>query len=326
MECWYGMSWTGGAPIRFGGIGLNSVGKKKGFFMDLKGVYTAIVTPFRRDGGLDEAALRSLIEAQIEGGVSGLVPCGTTGESPTLNYKEHDRVIEISIAQAAGRVPIIAGTGSNSTAEAVRLSLHAAEAGADALLLVNPYYNKPTQKGLFYHFREIANAVSIPCVLYNIKGRTGVNLETDTLVSLTAECKNIKAVKEASGSLAQMKAVLAAVDDDFRVLSGDDNMTLDLIRAGGHGVISVASNLVPGKMSTMVSAALNGDMETAEAVNEELKDLFSTLFIETNPIPVKTALAMMGKIEEVFRLPMCELSTDENRQTLEAAIRKTGLI
>lgn len=294
--------------------------------MDLKGVYTAIVTPFRRDGGLDETALQNLIEAQIEGGVSGIVPCGTTGESPTLNYKEHERVIEIAITQAAGRVPVIAGTGSNATAEAVRLSLHAAEAGADALLLVNPYYNKPTQKGLFYHFREIANAVSIPCILYNIQGRTGVNLETDTLVSLTKECKNIKAVKEASGSLAQMKEVVAAVSDDFRVLSGDDNMTLDLIRAGGHGVISVASNLTPKKMSTMVAAALNGDMETAEAVNNELKDLFSALFIETNPIPVKTALAMMGKIEEVFRLPMCELSTEENRQNLEAAIRKTGLI
>ncbi len=294
--------------------------------MEFKGVYTAIVTPFRRDGGLDEVALCKLIDEQIADGVSGIVPCGTTGESPTLTHKEHDRVIEMTISHVAGRVPVIAGTGSNSTAEAVRLSIHAMEAGADALLLVNPYYNKPTQKGLFFHFKEIANSVSIPCVLYNIKGRTGVNLETDTLVSLAAACKNIVAVKEASGSLDQMKQVIRATADDFYVLSGDDNMTLDLIKAGGHGVISVASNLVPKKMSTLVAAALGGDMKTAEALNEELRELFSALFVETNPIPVKTALAMMGKTEEVFRLPMCELSTDEARNTLAAAIRKLGLI
>lgn len=294
--------------------------------MHFKGVYTAIVTPFGRDGSLDETALRKLIDAQLQGGVSGIVPCGTTGESPTLTHKEHDRVIEVTISQVAGRVPVIAGTGSNSTAEAVRLSLHAMEAGADALLLVNPYYNKPTQKGLYYHFKEIANSVSIPCVLYNIKGRTGVNLETDTLVSLASDCKNVVAVKEASGSLDQMKQVIAATADDFYVLSGDDNMTLDLIKAGGHGVISVAANLVPTKMTALVTSALAGDMKAAEAVDAELKELFSVLFIETNPIPVKTALAMMKKVEEVFRLPMCELSTDENRQALELVLRKLGLV
>jgi 4-hydroxy-tetrahydrodipicolinate synthase len=294
--------------------------------MDFKGVYTAIVTPFQKDGGLDEAALRNLIDTQIGGGVSGLVPCGTTGESPTLDYDEHDRVIELTIEHTHGRVPVIAGTGSNSTAEAVMLSRHAEKAGADALLLVNPYYNKPTQKGLFLHFREIARSVSVPCVLYNIKGRTGVNLETETLVSLTKECKNIVAVKEASGSLDQMSSVIASTDKGFRVLSGDDNMTLDLIKAGGHGVISVASNLVPEKMVRLVTSALSGDMKTAESINAELADLFSVLFIETNPIPVKTALAMMARCEEVFRLPMCELSTSENRAALRTVIEKLGLI
>jgi 4-hydroxy-tetrahydrodipicolinate synthase len=284
------------------------------------------VTPFTSGGALDEAGLRRLIDAQIAGGVSGIVPCGTTGESPTLSHGEHDRVIEITIDQVAKRVPVIAGTGSNATAEAVRLSTHAQEAGADALLLVNPYYNKPTQKGLFLHFKAVADAVSIPCVLYNIKGRTGVNLETDTLVSLADACQNIVAVKEASGDIEQMKSVIQRTGDDFRVLSGDDNMTLALVRAGGNGVISVASNLVPEKMVAMTKAALSGDFETAGKLDGELRDLFKVMFIETNPIPVKTALAMMGQIEEVFRLPMCELSSQENRDALMGVLKKLGLV
>ncbi len=294
--------------------------------MNLQGVFTAIVTPFDRDGNLDEAAFRRLIDEQIAGGVSGLVPCGTTGESPTLSHEEHDRVIALTIEQAAKRVPVIAGTGSNSTAEAVRLSTHAMEAGADAVLLVNPYYNKPTQRGLFLHFKAVADAVSIPCVLYNIQGRTAVNLETDTLVALADACSNIAAVKEASGNLAQMRSVIERTDGDFRVLSGDDNMTLELIKAGGHGVISVASNLVPEKMVALTNAALAGDFEAAGALNDELKELFQAMFIETNPIPVKTALAMMGKIEESFRLPMCELSTEAKRHALEEVLKKTGLL
>jgi 4-hydroxy-tetrahydrodipicolinate synthase len=294
--------------------------------MDLRGVFTALVTPFRKDGSLDEDALRRLIDAQLAGGVAGVVPCGTTGESPTLTHAEHDRVIEITIEHVAKRVPVIAGTGSNATAEAVRLSTHAMEAGADALLLVNPYYNKPTQLGLFRHFKAVADAVSIPCILYNIKGRTGINLETDTLVSLAAECENIVAVKEASGDIDQMKSVIARTSEAFRVISGDDNLTLDLIKAGGDGVISVASNLVPEKMVAMTTAALEGDFPTAERLNAELKELFEVMFIETSPIPVKTALAMMGKLEEVFRLPMCELSSPENRQAVERALRTLDLI
>ncbi len=294
--------------------------------MELRGVFTALVTPFTRDGGLDEGGLRRIIDSQIEGGVSGLVPCGTTGESPTLSHAEHDRVIEITIEHVAGKVPVIAGTGSNSTAEAVRLSTHAMAAGADALLLVNPYYNKPTQLGLFRHFKAVADAVSIPCILYNIKGRTAVNLETDTLVSLAEACDNIVAVKEASGDLDQMKAVIARTRDGFRVLSGDDGITLELVKAGGDGVISVASNLVPERMVAMTTAALDGDLETAARLNGELAELFEAMFIETNPIPVKTALAMMGRVEEVFRLPMCELSTDEKRQALASVLERQGLL
>ena len=294
--------------------------------MDLQGLFTAIVTPFKKDGSLDELGLRRLIDDQIAAGVSGVVPCGTTGESPTLSHEEHDRVIDITVEQVSKRIPVIAGTGSNATAEAVRLSTHAMAAGADAVLLVNPYYNKPTQKGLFLHFKAIADAVSIPCVLYNIKGRTAVNLETDTLVALTDQCDNIVAVKEASGSLEQMKSVIERTAKGFRVLSGDDNMTLSLIKAGGDGVISVASNLVPEKMVALTEAALKGDFEVAAGLNDELKVLFGAMFIETNPIPVKTALAMMGKIEEAFRLPMCELSSQEHRQALEGVLKQLGLV
>jgi 4-hydroxy-tetrahydrodipicolinate synthase len=238
----------------------------------LVGVYTAMITPFNERGEVDETALRDLIEFQIENGVDGLVPCGTTGESPTLSHAEHDRVIEITIEQVGRRVPVIAGTGSNSTAEAVRLSQQAMKAGADAIMLVNPYYNKPTQKGLFLHFQEVARSVSLPCVIYNIKGRTGVNLETETLMRLCDACSNILAVKEASGDLQQMKAVIARRRPDFSVLSGDDNMALALVSAGGDGVISVASNLVPDKMVALIHGALRGELETAQSLDTELSD------------------------------------------------------
>lgn len=281
---------------------------------NLKGVYTALITPFTKSGEVDEDALKKIIEYQIESGVSGLVPCGTTGESPTLSHEEHDRVIKLTVEAAAGRVPVIAGTGSNATSEAIRLTKHAEESGVDAVLLVNPYYNKPTQKGLYLHFKAIADSVKIPCVLYNIKGRTGVNLETEILAQLSRDCSNITTVKEASGDLQQMKDVIGATDSSFHVVSGDDNMTLDLIEAGGKGVISVASNLIPGRMVEMVSLALDGSMPAARAKEKELSEFFKTMFIETNPIPIKTAMAMRGWCEEEFRLPICPLSTEENRR------------
>ncbi len=287
---------------------------------NLKGVYTALITPFTKSGEVDEDALRKIIEYQIASGVSGLVPCGTTGESPTLSHEEHDRVIKLTVEAAAGRVPVIAGTGSNATSEAVRLTKHAEESGVDAVLLVNPYYNKPTQKGLYLHFKAIADSVKIPCVLYNIKGRTGVNLETETLAQLARDCSNISTVKEASGDLQQMKDVIGATDSTFHVVSGDDNMTLDLIEAGGKGVISVASNLIPGRMVEMVTLALEGNISAARKKERTLSEFFKTMFIETNPIPIKTAMAMRGWCEEEFRLPICPLSTEENRKKVAQVV------
>ncbi|MCK5200949.1 MAG: 4-hydroxy-tetrahydrodipicolinate synthase [Spirochaetales bacterium] len=292
---------------------------------NLKGVYTALITPFTKEGAFDEAAFRDLIEFQIASGVNGLVPCGTTGESPTLSHEEHDRVIQLTVEVSAGRVPVIAGTGSNATSEAIQLSRHAEKSGVDAVLLVNPYYNKPTQQGLYLHFKAIADSISIPCVLYNIQGRSGVNLETETLARLAAECSNITTVKEASGNLQQMKDVIASTDSSFHVVSGDDNMTLSLIEAGGKGVISVASNLIPDKMVEMVGLALEGRFEEAREKEVFLADFFKTIFIETNPIPIKTAMAMRGWCEEEFRLPMCGLSSEGKRAKLKAVVDKVGI-
>ncbi len=292
---------------------------------NLEGVYTALITPFTKEGLFDEEAFRDLIEFQIAKGVSGLVPCGTTGESPTLSHEEHDRVIQLTVEVAAGRVPVIAGTGSNATSEAIQLSKHAEASGVDAVLLVNPYYNKPTQQGLYLHFKAIADSISIPCVLYNIEGRSGVNLETETLARLAGECSNITTVKEASGNLQQMKDVIASTDSSFNVVSGDDNMTLSLIEAGGKGVISVASNLIPDKIVEMVGLALEGKFKEARAKESILSDFFKTMFIETNPIPIKTAMAMRGWCEEVFRLPMCSLSSEGKRAKLKAVIDNAGI-
>lgn len=292
---------------------------------NLEGVYTALITPFTKEGAFDEAAFKDLIEFQIASGISGLVPCGTTGESPTLSHEEHDRVIQLTVETSAGRVPVIAGTGSNATSEAIQLSQHAEKAGVDAVLLVNPYYNKPTQQGLYLHFKAIADAISIPCVLYNIQGRSGVNLETETLARLAAECSNITTVKEASGNLQQMKDVIASTDTSFHVVSGDDNMTLSLIEEGGKGVISVASNLIPDKIVEMVTLALDGKMTEARVKEAQLADFFKTMFIETNPIPIKTAMAMKGWCEEVFRLPMCGLSSEGKRAKLKAIVDKVGI-
>lgn len=283
---------------------------------NFKGVFTALITPFTDINTVDYAALERLVANQIECGIDGLVPCGTTGESPTLSHEEHDRVIAQTIRFAAGKVPVIAGTGSNATHEAIRLSQHAQDAGVDAILLVNPYYNKPTQKGLYLHFKAIADSVSVPCVLYNIKGRTGVNLETDTLMRLADECPNIVAVKEASGDMVQMKDVIRRKGKDFSVLSGDDNLALELVRNGGDGVISVASNLFPVQMEKMMKTALSGDYETAERYNSWMADFFKVCFVETNPIPIKTAMAAYGWCSESFRLPMCTLESEEHRNRL----------
>jgi 4-hydroxy-tetrahydrodipicolinate synthase len=289
------------------------------------GVFTAIVTPFREDESVDEETLRRLIDFNIEGGVTGIVPCGTTGESPTLSHPEHDHVIELTVEHVDRRVPVIAGTGSNCTREAIRLSRHAEESGVDGVLLVNPYYNKPTQEGLYRHFRAIADSVGIPCVVYNIKGRTGVNIETATLMRLIDDCDNIVGVKEASGDINQIREVIQQSPDDFSVLSGDDNITLELIRSGGHGVVSVASNLVPDRMVALVQAGLAGDFETAEAIEQELSPLFEAEFVETNPIPIKYMLSLKGMCQEVYRLPICELRP-ENRVRVRTVMETMGLL
>ncbi|MCK5155077.1 MAG: 4-hydroxy-tetrahydrodipicolinate synthase [Spirochaetales bacterium] len=292
---------------------------------DFRGVFTALITPFAKNGNVDEDAFERLIDFQIAQGVDGLVPCGTTGESPTLSHNEHDRVIEMTVEFSQGKVPVIAGTGSNATSEAVRLSVHAQEAGVDAVLLVNPYYNKPTQKGLYLHFKAIADALTIPCIVYNIQGRTAVNIETDTLVQLMTDCSNITVVKEASGNLDQMKEVIRRRHENFSVLSGDDNMCLSLIEAGGDGVISVASNLLPKMMVEMVHTALEGNITDARRLEKRLKPFFEACFVETNPIPIKTAMAAKGWCEEVFRLPLCTLSTEENRKIIMNALESLGL-
>jgi len=290
-----------------------------------KGVYTAIITPFNEDESVDEEQLKKLIDFNIKNGVAGIVPCGTTGESPTLSTAEHERVIEMTVEHVDKRVKVIAGTGSNCTREAIRLSQHAEEAGVDALLLVNPYYNKPTQEGLYLHFKAIADSVKIPCIIYNIKGRTGVNVETSTLMRIVDSCKNVVAVKEASGDMNQMKDVIAKRPKGFSVLSGDDNLTLELIRNGGDGVISVASNAVPKKMVHMVDLALNGKFSEAEKIDKELSPLFSAEFIETNPIPIKYMLSLMGHCKEVYRLPLCELRP-ENKPKVKAVMHNLKLI
>ena len=287
-----------------------------------KGLHTALITPFTSTGAVDIGAFKKLVEYQIESGIDGLVPCGTTGESSTLSHDEHDRVIALTVEYADGRVPVIAGTGSNATVEAIQLSQHAEQSGVDAVLLVNPYYVRPTQKGLYLHFKAVAESVSIPCILYNIEGRTGVNLENETLLKLMSEHDNIVGVKEASGSLEQMKNLIGIRHDEFVVLCGDDNMTVDLIEAGGNGVVSVAANLIPGKMKEMVHAAINGDIEKARELEDRLMPFFKACFVETNPIPIKTAMAMKKWCQEVFRLPMCPLSREEHYETIRKGMER----
>ena len=290
-----------------------------------KGAITAIVTPFNQDGSLDEESLRKLVEFQVKNKIDGIVPCGTTGESPTLNKSEQEKVIEIVIDSSKGKVPVIAGSGSNSTRHAIEMTKRASELGADASLQVCPYYNKPTQEGLYRHFSEIANAVDIPIIIYNIAGRTGVNMETSTLARLAKEHSNIAGVKEASGNISQMMEVISMLPKEFCVLSGDDNMTLPLMALGGKGVISVASNIIPKEMHELCEYAMKGNFEKAKQMHYNLLPLFKGIFIETNPIPIKAALAMKEMIKESYRLPMCEMK-EENKEKLKAILKDLKII
>jgi len=289
-----------------------------------KGSIVAIVTPFKNDK-VDEKKLIELVEFQIKNGTNGIVPCGTTGESPTLNFKEHERVIEICIEAAKKRVPVIAGTGSNSTAEAIELTTHAEKAGADGALLVAPYYNRPTQKGMYLHFKKIAESVKIPLILYNIPGRTGQNIEPQTIAKLAQECKNIVGVKEASGSLDQMMMVKHLCPENFLLISGDDNLTLPIMSIGGVGIISVVANIVPKDVVALVDAFNKGNMKRAQEIHFKLLPLIKAMFIETNPIPVKTAMGLMGLCSGDLRLPLCHM-TDDNVQKLKTSLTQYGLL
>src|SRR5690348_1966064 len=292
--------------------------------MNIRGCGTALVTPFRHDGAVDEAALRELVAWQVESGIDFLVPCGTTGETPTLSRKEWMRVVELTVEVAAGRVPIVAGATSNCTREAIeKARVLSDRAGVDAILTASPYYNKPTQEGQFQHFRAIAQAVKKPLILYNVPGRTGANIEPVTLARL-AHIRNITGVKEASGNLTQIVEVFNAVPAGFQVFSGDDAVTLPVISLGGAGIISVVSNEIPREMAEMTQAALNNDWETARRLHRKYLPLMQANFLESNPIPVKAALAMMGKIREVYRLPLVRMKED-TRAKLEKSLIAAGL-
>ena len=281
------------------------------------GAIVAIVTPFR-NGKLDAKALARLVKLQIREGTNGIVPCGTTGESPTLSFEEHERVIDLVVAAAAGRVPVIAGTGSNNTKEAVVLTRYARKAGADAALVITPYYNKPTQEGLYRHFRAVAEAADLPIVLYNVPGRTGVNLMPETVARLSG-IPNIVGVKEASGNLNQVCDILRLVPRTFCVLSGDDGLFFPMLALGAKGVISVASNVAPRPMADLYDSFVMGEISRAREIHFRLWPLFHALFVETNPIPVKTGLAMMKRIREEIRLPLCPMS-ESNRKLLAKVI------
>jgi len=287
------------------------------------GSSVAIVTPFK-NGRVDERALGDLIEFQIAQGTDGIVPCGTSGESATLTYEEHDRVIECAVEAVRHRVPVIAGTGSNSTDEAIVLTKHAKTAGADGALLICPYYNKPTQEGLYRHYKTIAEAVDLPLVLYNIPSRTSVNMLPSTVARLSA-IRNIVAIKEGAGSLQQVSEIIEACGERITVLSGDDALTLPMMAVGGKGVITVTANVAPADMAALVDAFAAGHLDRAKTLHYKLYPLFTALFYETNPIPVKEALAMMGKIDPELRLPLCPMSS-ENRDKLTRVMKDYGLI
>ena len=288
-----------------------------------EGVSTALVTPFR-NGGVDEHALRELVEFQIGAGIEGLVPCGSTGESATMSHAEHHRVVEVVVGAARGRVPVVAGTGSNNTREAIELTLHAKEAGADGALLISPYYNKPTQDGIVAHYAEIARETDFPLVVYNIPGRTASNMSPATLARL-ADIEQVVGVKEASGDLGQISEIVARCPENFSLLSGDDALTLPILAVGGVGVISTSANVAPAEMVEMVNAIRAGDLPRARALHLRLLPLFSALFCETNPIPVKAAVAEMGRIGDEIRLPLTEI-TQPNRERLKVVLKEFGLL
>jgi len=293
--------------------------------MELRGCGTALVTPFSQDGTVDQTALRNLVSWQVESGIDFLVPCGTTGETPTLSHEEWLQVIDVTVEVVAGRVPIVAGATSNSTQEAVAKAQEvASRPGVNAILTASPYYNKPTQEGQYRHFRSIAEAVDRPLILYNVPGRTGANIEPATLARL-ADVPNIAGVKEASGNMSQIADVMNAVPDTFLVFSGDDAITLPVIALGGMGIISVASNEIPREMSEMTRAALSNDWDTARRVHRKYLPLMQANFIESNPLPVKALLAMMGKIEEIYRLPLVPMRRD-TRSKLQRVATEVGLI
>ena len=288
------------------------------------GTGTALVTPFRGDGSLDEERLQALVKRQIDAGIDFLVPCGTTGESPTLTHEEHLRVVEITVKFAKGRVPVLAGAGGYNTADVITLARELAELGADGILSVTPYYNKPTQEGLFQHYRAIAEAVPLPIILYSVQGRTGVNIEPGTVKRL-AEIESIVGIKEASGNVSQMAAILNAVPDGFIVLSGDDAITLPVISLGGRGVISVVSNEIPAEMSQLTRLALQGDFASARAIHRRYHSLMEINFVESNPIPVKAAMREMGLLEAVWRLPLVAPKA-ENQARIRAVLEALGLV
>jgi 4-hydroxy-tetrahydrodipicolinate synthase len=290
------------------------------------GTHTALVTPFTKDGQIDESRLRQLIEQQIAAGIDGLVPCGTTGESPTLSHEEHNHVIELVVRFAAGRCKVIAGTGSNSTDEAISMTQHAKKVGANATLQVAPYYNKPPQAGLYAHFRAIAEQGGLPVIIYNIPGRCGVDVSNDTIAKLRRDLpQRIVGLKEATGVVDRVSQLRGMVDREFCIMSGDDSLTLPMMSVGAVGVISVASNVVPREVTEMTHAALKGDFERAGRIHAKLFPIFKDLFIETNPIPVKAALAMMGVMEETYRLPLVPMS-DSNRTQLRRTLQALGLV
>jgi 4-hydroxy-tetrahydrodipicolinate synthase len=288
------------------------------------GTGTALVTPFRRDGSLDEPTLRALIKRQIDAGIDFLVPCGTTGESPTLTHEEHLGVVEIAVELGKGRVPVLAGAGGYNTAEVIALARELAEVGADGILSVTPYYNKPTQEGLFQHYKAIAEAITLPIVVYSVQGRTGVNVEPATVRRLAA-IENIVGIKEASGNISQMAAILNAVPHDFNVLSGDDAITLPLIALGGRGVISVVSNEIPADMARLTRFALDGDFAAARAIHRRVHALMEVNFVESNPIPVKAAMAQMGLLEAVWRLPLVAPKS-ESETRIRAVLESLDLV
>ena len=290
----------------------------------IHGSLVAIVTPFK-NSRIDEEALKKLIEFQIENGTHGIVPCGTTGESPTLSHEEHEYVIELTVKAVKKRVPVIAGTGSNSTKEAIRLTRFAEQIGADAALLVVPYYNKPTQEGLYLHFKQIASQVSIPIILYNIPGRSGVNMNPETIFRLARDCKNIIGVKEASGSLVQASKILYLCGRDFLLYSGEDALNFPLLAIGARGFITVTANIAPRDVADLYEHFAKGDYEKAKELHYRLLPLNEALFIETNPIPVKAALSMMDKVVYEYRYPLCQMA-DNNYKELRKALTEYGIL